>query len=173
MILQRLGRSWAARIGFSAAMVASVMGVSAPPAPAAPLKLPMAVVARDFQFLGVPGRLPAATYDVRFFNISTEEDHEFVAVNLGPTCSNTITTIDQAKDALQNLDSDEAFAAACPGGSFEGAVFAGPGGRDRQDITLAPGRTLYFCGIPDENGTPHFDLGMIGFINVFSLPGRF
>ncbi len=170
MILRRLGRSWAARIGFSAAMVASVMGVSSPPASAAPLKLPLAVVARDFQFLGVPGRLPAATYDLQFINISRTEEHEFVAVNLGPICSKTITTVAAAK-AL--LDGGQDPDVVCPGNTFEGGVDAGPGGRARQTLTLTPGRTLYFCGVPDENGTPHFDLGMIGFINVFSVPGRF
>jgi hypothetical protein len=170
MILQRLGRSWAARIGFSAAMVTSMMGVSAPPSSAATLKLPMAVVARDFQFLGAPGRLPAATYDVRFLNISRDEAHEFVALNLGPTCSNTIDTVEKAKALLEGGHDIDVV---CPGNSFEGAVFAGPRGRDRQDITLVPGRTLYFCGVPDEDGTPHFELGMIGLINVFRLPGGF
>lgn len=168
MRLQKLGRSWAARMGFSAAIVASVLGASASPSSAAAPKRPMVVVARDFQFVGVAKRMPAAQYDLRFFNISKTEEHEFVAVNLGPTCSSTITTVDAAKALL--VGGEEAFGTSCPGGSFEGAAFAGPGGRDREDLSLTPGRTLYFCGVTEENGTPHFDLGMIGFINVFSVP---
>jgi hypothetical protein len=177
MKLQRLGRSWAARLGFSAALVASVLGVSAGPSSAINLKLPLVVVARDFQFLGVPGRLPAGTYDTRFINISREEAHEFVAVNLGPTCSSTVTSVEAGQALIENVgqqagdgDPEPFLEAACPGASLGGGVFAEPGGRDRGDITLTPGRTLYFCGVPDEDGTPHFDLGMIGFINVFALP---
>jgi hypothetical protein len=141
------------------------------------LKLPLVVVARDFQFLGVPGRLPAGTYDTRFINISRDEAHEFVAVNLGPSCSGTVTSVGAAQALIENVgqqagdgDPEPFLEAACPGASFGGAAFAESRGRDREDITMTPGRTLYFCGVPDEDGTPHFDLGMIGFINVFALP---
>ncbi len=170
MTFHRLGRSWAVRIGFGAAMVASVLGATAQPSLAMPRGLPMVVVAKDFQFLGVPGRLPAAEYNLRFLNISRTEEHEFVAVNLGPTCSRTITSVEAAKTLISNTQADGAFEAACPGGAFEGSAFAKAGDRDRETVTLTPGRTLYFCGVPDEDGTPHFELGMIGFINVFALP---
>ena len=163
------GRSSVARVGIAGAMVATTLGVTAPPSSAIDLKLPMAVVARDFRFLGVPKALPAAQYDLRFFNISRDEDHEFVAFNLGPTCSATINTVDDAKALVEA--GKGAFRMWCPGGSFEGAAFAGPGGRDREEFNLTPGKTLYFCGVRDENGTPHFDLGMIGLLDVFRLPG--
>ncbi len=168
MTLSSLRKSWVARVAVSGAVIVAALGMAAAPSSATDLKLPMAVVARDFQFLGIPRALPAAQYDVRFFNISRTEAHEFVAVNLGPTCSSTINTVAQAKALLDG--GEDAFGAECPGGSFEGAVFADPGGRDRADIALTPGKTLYFCGVPDDNGTPHFELGMIGFLNVFSLP---
>ncbi len=171
-------KSQFARVGLGAAMVASMLGASAAPSSAAMAKRPMAVVARDFQFI-VPPVLPAGDYDLRFFNISRDEDHVFVAVNLGSKCSNTINTVAQAKALLARIDqesggdedaSDAVFARLCPGGSFEGAAFAEPGGRAREDFTFTPGKTLYFCPIPDEDGTPHSDLGMIGFMNIFSLP---
>ncbi len=175
MTLQRLGRSWVARMSVSAALVGSVLGITAAPSSASTFTLPMAAVATGFQFLGVPSTLPAAHYDLQFFNISQQDDHEFVALNLGPVCSVTIQTVSDAKALLEQVgssggDPEVAFEAACPGGGFEGTVFAPPGGRDRGDFTLAPGRTLYFCGVPEEDGTPHFELGMIGFINVFALP---
>ncbi len=171
MKLRDIGKSWGARLGVGAALGAAVLGMVAPPASAAGLKLPMAVVARDYSFLAVPPALPAAEYDLRFFNISRVEEHEFVAVNLGPTCSTTVNTAADAKALLEGGE-EEAFA-ACPGAEFEGAVFAEPGGRDRGTFNLTPGKTLYFCGVPDGSGTPHFELGMIGFLNVFSLPFGF
>ncbi|MEO6628187.1 MAG: hypothetical protein ABIP03_06405 [Aquihabitans sp.] len=182
MVFRGFRRSWIARVGCSAAMVVAALGVSAQPSSALSFKVPLGVVARDFQFLGVPGRLPAATYDVRFFNISRAEDHVLVALNLGPTCSATINTVAKAKVFLEGLPPGgpdptmfiAAFGSACPGGSFGGALFAPPGQRDRGDYTLTPGRTLYFCDIPDdESGSPHFDLGMVGFIDVFALPAGF
>jgi len=176
-------KSQFARVGLGATMVASALGVAAAPSSADAVKRPMAVVARDFQFLGAPPILPAGQYDLRFFNISREEEHEFVALNV-ESCKSKVTTIVAAKALLDAIgskavrdaapgmepDFDAATQALCRGASFEGAAFAPPGQRDRQDFTLTPGRTLYFCAIPDEDGTPHFELGMIGFINVFSLP---
>jgi len=156
-------------------MVASMLGASAAPSSAEAVKRPMAVVARDFQFI-VPPALPAGQYDLRFFNISRDEAHVFVALDLGPTCSRTTNTIAQAKALIEKLLAagedgfEAAFDSACQGGSFEGAAFAEPGGRSREDFTFRPGKTLYFCDVPDDDGTPHFDLGMIGFMNIFSLP---
>ncbi len=115
-------KSQFARVGLGAAMVASMLGASAAPSSAAMAKRPMAVVARDFQFI-VPPVLPAGDYDLRFFNISRDEDHVFVALNLGPKCSNTINTVAQAKALLARIDqesggdedaSDAVFARLCP-----------------------------------------------------------
>jgi len=158
-------------------MVASMLGASAQPSSAAEVKWPMAVVARDYQFL-VPPALPEGRYDLQFFNIG-REGHVFVALNLGPACSASINTVSQAKALIKGIEEtagddeeagDAAFAKACPGGSFEGAAFAEPGGRAREDFTFTPGKTLYFCPIPTAAGTDHYDLGMIGFINIFALP---
>lgn len=168
----RMRRASAGRVGLAGALAASALVLVPQASYAAHRTIPLAVVARDFQFLGLPPALPAGQYDVRFFNLG-QEPHVIVAVNLGPQCSQSITTKEQGLAFLQTVDSDAAFAAACPGGSFAGDVFAPPGGRSTGPLTLAPGRTMYFCPIPEENGVPHFDLGMIGFIDVFSLPGGF
>jgi len=177
----KIGGSRVTRLGLGAAMVASVLGMSAPASSAAAVRRPIAVVAKSFQFLGVPGRLPAGQYDVRFFNISRDDDHEFVAFNLGPICSPGTRTAADGKALFERIgaaaeggtedDFGRAFDDACPGNSFAGAVFAPPGGRDRADLDLQPGKTLYLCFIP-EDGVPHFELGMIGLIDVFSLPTR-
>ncbi len=91
----------AARVGLGGAVVVATIGVTAPPSSAIDVKLPMAIVARAFQFLG-PEVVAAATEDLlRFFNISPGEDHEFVALNLGPTCSATINTVADAQALLE------------------------------------------------------------------------
>jgi len=160
-------------------MVASLLGVSAAPSSATDVKRPMAVVARDFQFLGAPPILPAGQYDLRFFNLSRDEAHVFVAVNLGPSCGSSVRTAADGKALLERVDSiagpdgnpEVVFGDLCPLGSLEGdGAFAEPGGRSRADYSFTPGKTMYFCPIPNDDGTPHYDLGMIGFINVFSLP---
>lgn len=169
-----------ARVGLGTAMVASMLGASAAPSSAVSVKWPMAVVARDFQFI-VPSVLPAGQYDLQFFNISRDEFHVFIALKLG-SCSNDISTLDEARGLIerigteaeglggQDADFDTATEDQCPGTVFEGAAQAGPGGRDRQDFNFVPGKTLYFCPVADEDGAPHFDLGMIGFMNIFALP---
>lgn len=184
MRLQRLGRSWIARLGFSAVLVGSVLSITAEPSSAGSFTFPLGVVADSFRFIGVPTTLPAEQYDVHFFNISQEDDHEFIALNLGPSCGSNITTVDDAKALLESVGQQAHaagadnplpfFLAACPGAGFEGAAFAGPNfGQDEETFTLTPGKTLYFCGVQEPDGTPHFELGMIGFIDVFSLPGGF
>ncbi len=173
----RSKRSLTARVVALGAALVSLLFVVAPqPSMAGPGKLPLAVVAKDYRFLGVPSSLPAGTYDTRFFNISDDEFHVLVALNLGPRCSGfpdqrVINLIDRLSAIEDEEAGEAAFAKACPGGSF-GAVAAPPGGQDRQDLTFTPGRVYYFCPVPTEEGTPHADLGMRGFINVRSVPVR-
>jgi plastocyanin len=149
------------------------VGLSAAPVLAQAPSSSFTVVARDFRFSGVPRVRSAGTYSVTFVNRS-QDDHDFVAVNLGPQCGQSVRTKKDAKSLKQRLDAapdpEAAFTAACPGGSFEGGAGAGPGGRDTEDFTLTPGKTLYFCAVVDEHGA-HSDLGMIGFITVRGLKG--
>ncbi len=155
------------RFGCCAAVAASALAMSSAPASAAPAAAqPLAVVAKDYRYLGVPLLLPAGQYNLQFSNHGHEE-HEFVALNLGPTCSQSINNAKRAKRLLSSVQSEEEFVADCPGATFAGAADAQPGARDREPLNLEPGRTLYFCAVPDANGTPHFDLGMIGLIKVF------
>ena len=161
-----LGRSLVKR-----AVFATTLGVSAllmAPQAASAATFPLGVVSRDYRFYGVPSWLPAGTYSMTHFNVG-HEPHVFIAVNLGPVCSETITTVAQADAFLDEVQGPEDLEAACPGSSIAGDVFAPPGGRSTGELNLAPGRVLYFCPIPDDHGVPHDELGMIGFINVFSF----
>jgi len=164
-------------------MAASTLAVAAPSAGAAEATpagatTPLSITAESFRFLNVPVFLRAGTSSVTLHNVSDDDDHEFVAVNLGPTCGRSIATtadasalIKQIGDQAGDNDPQPFLDAACPGSSFEGAAFAPPGDTDTEDIAFTPGKTLYFCGVP-ENGVPHFDLGMIGFINVIDPATR-
>jgi hypothetical protein len=161
-----LGRSLIKR-----ALMATTLGVSAllmAPQAASAATYPLGVVSRDYRFYGVPSRLPAGTYNMTHYNVGSEP-HVFIAVNLGPVCSDTITTIAQADAFLDEVHGPGDLAAACPGSSIAGSVFAPPGGRSTSELNLASGRVLYFCPIPNDHGVPHDELGMIGFINVFSI----
>ena len=163
------GRPVWGRVVVAGALAVSALMLAPQASYAASRALSLAVVSRDYSFEGLPGRLPAGEYNLSHYNFGAEP-HVLIAVNLGPVCSNTITTTEQAQEFLENVQSDEQFEAECPGGSIAGDVFAPPGGRSSGPITLTPGRTLYFCPIPTEEGIPHDDLGMIGFIDVFSFP---
>ncbi len=184
MNMHRLGRSWIARMGFSAALVGSDVAVVAPPTPASAaiqLRFPLTVVAASFRFFGVPDRLPESVVDLHLLNISPDDEHEIVAVNLGPDCGSTVNSVADAQALLTQAYAQAAaagshspvrfIAAACPEASFEGRVFADPNfGQDSRTFTFTPGKTLYFCGVPEPDGSQHFDLGMIGFLDIFSLP---
>lgn len=165
------GRAVVGRVVAATALAASVLTL-APSGASAARTFPLGVVARDYYFQGVPSRLPAGSYNMRFYNVGNEP-HVLVAVNLGPACSESVATTDDAISFLANLESEEDFQDACPGGSLAGDVFAPPGGSASGPVSLTPGRTLVFCPIPDEMGTPHYELGMINFIDVFGLPGGF
>ena len=184
MNMQSLGRSWIARMGFSAALMGSALAVAVPPSPASAaiqLRFPLTVVAEGFQFFGLPDRLPESVVDLHLLNISPDDEHEIVAVNLGPDCASTINSVADAQALLTQAYAQAAAAgshspvrfigAACRGASFEGRAFADPNfGQDTEPFTFTAGKTLYFCGLPEPDGSQHFDLGMIGFLDIFSLP---
>lgn len=157
------------RVAVALAVAGSALALSVGPAAAAGNRS-VTVVARDFRFDGVPRYLPAGTYDLRFFNASRTDEHEFVGFNLGPDCSARITTLAQlrrlAQQVNQSPDPEAEFNRQCPGNSFAGAAYAPPLARDSQSLTLERGRLAYFCFIPEPDGTPHYELGMIGLAQV-------
>lgn len=123
----------------------------------------MSVAARDYRFSGIPSRLPAASYDTKFFNVSRNEPHEVVALRLANACAG------YSRQQLIDLfrQGEAATFATCPDIDFEGAAFAPPLRGDRQTLDLAPGRTVFACFIPTPAGIGHFELGMLSFSDVF------
>jgi len=165
----RLRGSRFTRLGCATVVAASALALSSAPASAVVVKQPLVITATNYRFSGFPKTLTAGRYAGHLINTS-DEPHVIVAANLGPFCSSSITTIRQAKDFVNRIQSEEAFLAACPGGSLAGDLFARPWAASRSTFRFAPGKVLYFCPIPEEDGTPHSDLGMIGFINVTGPP---
>lgn len=157
------------RVAVALAVAGSALALSVGPAGAAGNRS-VTVVARNFRFDGIPRYLPAGTYDLRFFNASRTDEHEFVGFNLGPACSARITTVAQLRELIRQIeqspDPEAEFNRQCPGNSFAGAAYAPPLARDSQSLTLEPGRMAYLCFIPEPDGTPHYELGMIGLVQV-------
>ena len=165
----RLRGSRFTRLGCATVVAASALALSSAPASAVAVKRPLVITATNYKFSGFPKTLTAGKYAGHLINTS-DEPHVVVAVNLGPSCGASITTISQAKDFVNSVEDEEAFALACPGGSIAGTPFARPMAASRSTLRFEPGKALYFCPIPEEDGTPHSDLGMLGFINVTSAP---
>lgn len=163
--------TWVRRGACALTLVGAVALAGAPQAGALTLGQ-LAVVARDYRFSGVPTSLTAGPRQVKFINVSKDEFHLFLSADLGPTCGSY--TKAQAIEVLDKVgavadsggDPEAAFGALCPGGSLDGQAGAPPGGRDTEGFDFNPGRHLYFCPITTENGTPHYKLGMIGFLNA-------
>jgi len=150
-------------VGLAAVAMAAVVGLPQA-ATAADTTRAMSVAARDYNFSGIPSRLPAASYDTKFFNASRNEAHELVALRLANAC--------QGYSRQQLIDlfrqGEDATFATCPDLGFEGFAFAPPLASDRETLELAPGRTVFVCFIPTAQGIGHFELGMLTISDVFS-----
>jgi hypothetical protein len=125
----------------------------------------------DFDYEGAPqGDREAGAYPVMFTNTTSPITdpagfHEILFVRIaaahrGATKQQIIAAID-ARDL-------------CPSGCFfdyiAGGAFGPPGsttpgvGPDFKPgpVQLLPGRYVYFCAVPESDGTRHYNLGMIG-----------
>lgn len=124
------------------------------------------VVARDFQWNGVPDDLRPGTYDFTFVNRSRKQVHEIVFFKVDDG-----TKVGDVVDAADS--GDEPFF-----GDFRGVSFAEPLGVQRTEefepgFTIGradfgdEGRYAYICFIPDiKTGKPHYQLGMVGLLDV-------
>ncbi|HEX8581629.1 MAG TPA: hypothetical protein VF640_04845 [Acidimicrobiales bacterium] len=118
---------------------------------------PVAVLAVDYAFDGLPDRVPAGT-PVRLTNASTTEAHELVAVRLADGDERTV-------DELVALPAGEVDALV---GRAAATATAGPGGEVATATLDRPGRYLVVCTLPTgaAGGPPHFTAGMYGQIVV-------
>jgi len=118
-----------------------------------------AVAAEDFAFRGVPGLLPAGSFDTRFINIG-RAPHVIAAINLGQSCGGLdfdelVAVFDEGEDA---------FGRNCPDASFGGEIFALGGKEARDTLTLTPGRNVFVCFVGR-----HYARGMMSFVNVINV----
>jgi plastocyanin len=124
------------------------------------------VVARDFQWAGVPDDLRPGTYDFTFVNSSRQQPHEivFFKVDDGTKVRDVVAAANREDEPFFN--------------DFRGVSFAEPLSVQRTEefepgFTVGradlgdEGRYAYICFIPDvRTGKPHYQLGMVGLLDV-------
>ena len=133
------------------------------------------VLATDFAFSGLPSTIPAGS-KISLTNAEGAEPHEIVAVRVDDSDTRSTEEL-QAKGAEPaTLEPEFALWIISLPGETNSSVRVGDG-------TLEPGRYLYFCSInqgttvegvqsylnggePPAGGTPHYDLGMSGWVTV-------
>lgn len=110
----------------------------------------VAIVARDFEF-EMPNAIEANYVRVTFENQGDMDHHAFfMKLNEGVSW--------EGMEAI--LDTPDFGALLGAGISYGGPGGSGPGGRDAAVIALDPGQYAVICAIPDEEGNPHYTLGM-------------
>ncbi|HEY8760009.1 MAG TPA: hypothetical protein VIP52_03780 [Candidatus Dormibacteraeota bacterium] len=86
----------------------------------------------------------------------TAASRPFVGLEPGATKAETIAAADRFD--------------FCPSGCFfneiAGAAFADASTTSLGQATFSKGRYAYFCFITEPDGTPHYHLGMFGFVKV-------
>jgi len=117
-----------------------------------------AVRAFDYGFEGVPAEIEAShRFDFKFANVGAEF-HEFVLLELAPEHQDA--TVEEAIAAADS--NDLSFISG-----FAGAAFAAPG--EVAKAALRPddvGRYVYFCFFQTADDVPHYQLGMVGFLDA-------
>ncbi len=125
------------------------------------------ITAQDFKFTGVPEEIAPGTFNFTFVNLTADSPHEITFARVaGPEADDA--TLKQAIAAVDKRD-------LCPKGCFFNGLshgaFADPSTTVPGQAHLSKGRWGYFCSITEppgspNAGTPHYKLGMAGFISV-------
>jgi hypothetical protein len=123
----------------------------------------------DFGFSGAPqGDREAGPYSFSFTNTSVTDFHVILFVRIAPSHRGATDA-----EILAAIDKGPAVS-LCPTGCFFNQLAGGAAGPPGSTTTsvgpnfqpgpaqLLPGRYAYFCPVPEENGTPHYRLGMFG-----------
>ena len=122
------------------------------PAPTSPLAATIPITAVEYEFQGVPDRLPEGVYTFAFKNAG-EEKHEFYLFYIPGE-----QTIEELLDLSQRQLSKTT--------EFIDSAIAPPGQPGEFTAALVPGRFGYVCFVPAQDGTPHAFLGMVGELTV-------
>lgn len=117
---------------------------------------------KDFQFQSVPSALRPGTHSVSNDNHG-DLPHVFLVYQL-----NAAHEDDSTEEVLAGLRAGPGtFIPGYTTGPQKGHVFSLPGAENTGPLNVSnEGRYVYFCPISAGAGTPHFNLGMIGFINT-------
>lgn len=113
------------------------------------------IVARDFSF-DMPSSIEGGHVQLTLDNQGMHDHHAiFLRVN-------DDATVDDVEAALQLPEFGPVFAVA----TSVGGPNAGPGQRSAVIVNLPPGHYVVICAIPNEEGVPHYALGMMASVEV-------
>jgi hypothetical protein len=113
------------------------------------------ITAIEYSF-DMPATFESGFTKVTFNNQGTMDHHAmFMRVNEG-------STVDEAKEALKQPDFGAVFAVT----TGVGGPNCGPGETTSVIMDFQPGNYIVICAVPDENGVPHFALGMLNDVEV-------
>lgn len=141
----------ATTLGLRGTMLASAQAST----PAA-LDYPEVVITAIEYSFDMPATFESGFTKVTFNNQGTMDHHAmFMRVNDG-------STIEDAKAALQQPDFGAVFAVT----TGVGGPNCGPGETTSVIVDFKPGSYVVICAVPDENGTPHYALGMLNEVEV-------
>lgn len=120
------------------------------------------ITATDFEF-DVPATIDGGWTLLTLENQGKMDHHAFL---LQPTGE---ATIEEVQAALETPDLGAILAVATAIGGCPGVA---PGERASVVMNLAPGEYILICAIPDDEGTPHYMLGMQSVIEVAARAGN-
>ena len=154
-----------ARVRSAVAILVAMVAVAlllAPPALADAEDRDFRIRTKDFQFQSVPAALQPGTHDVSH-DTHGDLPHVFLVYQLNEAHEN-----DSAEEILAALNSGPAtFVPGYTTGPQKGHVFSPPGAEVTGPLNLSgEGRYVYFGPITAGTGTPHFNVGMMGFIKT-------
>lgn len=107
------------------------------------------VTAKDFEFVGLPDAVDAGVSVVQLTN--TGQNPHVVEISLIPDPATTV------KDVIADPGAAMASGLVKP---VAGGAFTTPGSTGYLSVSLAPGRYIVTCMIPDSENTPHAMHGM-------------
>jgi uncharacterized cupredoxin-like copper-binding protein len=151
MVLEhRLTRRSAVRGVLVTSLGASIAGLGLHSTTAQDVSYPeLMITAVDYAF-EMPASIEGGHVQITMDNQGEHDHHAmFMRVNEG-------STLEELQSALQQPGFDAIFAAATP----VGGPNAGPGHSSTVIANLQPGQYLVICAIPNEEGVPHYALGM-------------
>jgi len=154
----------AGAVGLAGVLAARGAGIGAAQeaTPAAVAYPEVVITATDYEF-DVPATIDGGWTLLTLVNEGEMDHHAFFLRYTGED------TIEELQAALETPDFGAVLAIST---SIGGCPSVGAGGRASVAMNLAPGQYILVCAIPDDEGTPHYMLGMQSMVEVGPRAGN-